>query len=375
MHPCAVLDVLASGSEGFFSLECVFPADSQVERSILSSIWSIITPFFFALVFGIIFTFANFAMKWRKRKIIEWEETIILWKVAIISVFYVSYTQLTQNVLRIFNCIHVDDRKPDGNLREIATSWYWSEDTQVHCYEGNHIILFGALGVPVFLFVAVGMPVWLAVTLVWRKDPQRNEEATLRTYGFLYQSYRDGRKFWEVIIMLRKASLATIIVFSASLGTNLQAAMGLFVLFVALAAHEVNRPFIDNNYGPSLNRMESTSLACSILAFFTAIVFNDPETSPAGKTVVSVFFILIMATELLYLLASLVSEIIRGIDQFLKDKGMEIDNTTTAGMKIHFLIVYLTEDAFKTVLDLFKMALNLFKSRRAESMSKRMENA
>lgn len=319
---------MASGSEGLFSLECAFPANGSIRRSIGAKIWNIVSPFFSAFAIVTIFAIHG-AVKKR-----EWGDVLLNFKVAILSVFYISYISLSHNLLKMFNCTRADSSNPASLDNEIATSRYWMEDTSIECYKGSHAMLVGFFGVPVLLAVTFGMPIWLLLTLTCRKG-HLEEDLVLKTYGFLYQSYDDRFEFWEVTIMARKALLAAIAVFTISLGSNLQATLGLAVLFTAFGAHVMKKPFTSK--GPHLDRMEGTSLACSIFAFFTALVFMDPKTSNAGRVVVSVVFILAMTAQLTYLLMGLFLELSKGVNRFLMDANMSIDGDTTLLMKVNFL--------------------------------------
>ncbi|CAD7698606.1 unnamed protein product, partial [Ostreobium quekettii] len=79
------------------------------------------------------------------------------------------------------------------------------------------------------------------------------------------------------------------------------------------------RPFVTWDRAPNLHNMETASLCCSTFAFLTALVFNDPNTSQAGRVVVSVLLIAFGAGVVAYLLMELSREVWRKVDDMLEE--------------------------------------------------------
>ncbi|CAD7699503.1 unnamed protein product [Ostreobium quekettii] len=324
-------DQLAAGSNGLFSLECAFRANSNVRRSVQRMVAALIFPFVLITAF---FIFSPVVFWLSKR---SWKEVFLIWKVSVVSTLYISYIDITRNAFRTLGCTGVDVGGVDSEDYAIALSEYWAEDTEVKCHVGGHSGLVMGLAVPLLLLVTVGMPLWLVATFV-RNRNHLDREARLETHAFLYQSYCKGRRLWEVVIMLRKAVLAAIAVFKQSLGADLQSTLALAVLVAAVVVHLLAQPFVTD--GPNLNRMELLSLVGSCVAFFSGLIFNNPKTSSLGSIAVSVTCVSCIVGVFVYLVVNLAAELAQGIDPFLRQKGIQAGSLNTVVTKLLAVVVF-----------------------------------
>eukprot|EP00803_Ostreobium_quekettii_P004798 evm.model.scf_1049EXC.5 EVM.evm.TU.scf_1049EXC.5 scf_1049EXC:31122-36641(-) len=323
-----VADAAASGGQGLFAFECAFSNMSSIPRSTQMSIVSLLFPLMLQVVLMTllsVFTIAksrSLAFLFRR------------WHVCALVIFYFVYIEMARNMVIIFDCVKVDEGdQPEGYA--VAGSRYWVRDTDTICRQGGHLTLTLALAVPVLVVVTFGFPFGLLLIFSAGDRGKFETPAFLGTYGFLYWSYRPGSRYWEVVIMLRKVCLAAISVFDFSLRANLQATLAVGVLVIAAIAHLWAQPFV--TVGPNLHRMEAVSLSCSILAYLTALIFNDPNTSDAGKIIVSVVLIVSVLGVLLYLLVELVREAWKVVDKILLRAHIKVEEDTTALTKVRLL--------------------------------------
>ena len=103
-------------------------------------------------------------------------------------------------------------------------------------------------------------------------------------YGFLYNGYEEGREWWEACVLLRKTSVAVVLVFFVD--PFLQSFAALFVLTLALYVQLEFKPYKE----AILNRVEELGL---ITALFTQsppqilqIIFlcSDATTTRRART-------------------------------------------------------------------------------------------
>lgn len=327
-NDCA--DFLAGGNGGtslfrHFSLECTFSTSGTMPRSIKKMIVSAIIPFLQWVAFMIIWMLL--IVRQRRPFAHVFRQSIV----TAYAVFYISYTGMAGTLLKLAICQQTDSHSDHENA--IANSKYWMEDTDINCSSSQYRILLLAGGIPLILSV-FGAPAWLLFVLIHYRE-RLDEPQFLATYGFFYKSYRSEHKYWEVVIMGRKALLFAIIPFSHSLGPNLQLLMAMGILFISLQAHSIANPFLED--GPNLHRMEAISLSCSILVFFAGLVFTDPKTSDAGRIINSVIILGSSIGTIIYLVASLVLEVVKGMDDLLLKWEIAIDGSTTFPMKIFLL--------------------------------------
>lgn len=268
-------------------MECLF--EDVEDRTVIGVVLRTIFPLFLTLVYilGTLIKHHNDKPNMRRRVIIGF----------IVGIFF-AYDAVTEMLMRIVNCISLDDPDLDDpeapliiqryGMFATARDQYWAEDTQHVCWEGAHGIAAGVLGIPGLITVTFGIPIALALFLLYKRyigvvlEPE-----CLNTYGFVYQSYQPSFVYWESVIMVRKASMAAVIVYAYDLGPNLQSAIALGILIFSLLAQFLAQPF---KYR-SLNVLESLSLLASIFIFYSGVVFRDPNTSYGGKVVLSVIII------------------------------------------------------------------------------------
>ena len=288
-HTLLPLDSVSSISSGasFAPMECLF--EDLDDRTIVGIVLRTLFPLVLTALYILVNHIKHIDDKdnARRRAIIGF----------IVGIFF-AYDTITEMLMRIVNCVSLDDpnlEDPDAPLTiqryadyATARDSYWAEDTQHVCWEGSHGLVAGILGIPGLLIITAGIPIGLALFLLYKRhrgvvlEPQ-----CLNTYGFVYQSYQAKFVFWESIIMLRKVSMAAVIVYAYDLGPNLQSAIALGILIFALLAQFLAQPY---KYA-SLNLLESLSLLASIFIFYSGVVFRDPNTSYGGKVVLSIIII------------------------------------------------------------------------------------
>ena len=232
-------------------------------------------------------------------------------QVSVLSVFYVFYIGITKNVMRVFDCVSVEELviDPTNSTREWASVTFdvWVLDTDVGCWEPEHLMLVLVAGIPSLLFVSVGFPVWLLIFLRYMHE-RSEENVSSQAYKFLYEAYNPRSVYWEAFVMLRKGLLATISVFAVSLGPRVQGILSTGVIFLATLIHAWRKPFDAEK--PQLNVMELVSLTSLFLVFFMGSLLNDSdiEDSSEARDVISSLLIIVLASTFVYLSIHLLKE-------------------------------------------------------------------
>ena len=325
-------DFLMGGNGGAslfrgFSLDCTFFSSTFIPRSMKKMALSAIFPFLLLFTFMIFWAFH--ALKHKKAFCFILRH----WIVTAFVVFYISYTNMTETLLKLVICQSADNAVNEPYTKSIAQSRYWMEDTDITCYSNDHLILLIVGGIPLILAV-FGAPVWLLYVLMQHHD-KLDEPQFLGTYGFFYKSYCRVHQYWEVVIMGRKALLFAIIVFSNSLGPPLQLLLALGTLFVSLVSHLLATPFFETD--PNLHMMETASLSCSCFVFFAGLIFVDPKTSDTGRIIISVMLLSLLVATMIYLVGNLLLEVAKGIDGLLDDHNTDNDTSIYLHTKILLL--------------------------------------
>lgn len=293
----ATMNSIAGFSNGatFTPMTCMLDETSD-NRSILGVVLRIVFPLCLMLLVLIFFSLQWIVMMRTPNYTRAYCSSFLKSRVVILFlvVVFFSYQSISEELMSTVSCIELDSKEIDENTEypdySIARDRYWTEDTNIQCFERKHAFLAGFLGIPGIVFFLLGVPVYLLFFLLYKRSQgQLLELNVLNTYGFIYQNYEERFVYWEVCILIRKALIGAIIVFAYPLGANLQGVMALGVLILALAIHLIAAPF---KY-LLLNILEGCSLLVSIFTFYAGVVFNDENTTDTADILLSALLVLI----------------------------------------------------------------------------------
>lgn len=267
-----------------FGVDCLLPADWPTPKSVMHQATLISLPVFVFLLISLAWIRNYFNSSHHGKRVLV--RRCIL---TVVVVFYVSYISLIKAAINMFYCVDVHD---GTTLEEIDdTHAYWALDTSIRCYAGSHRNLMLYVAVPV-LFLSVTFPFSLAVGLIFARENRKLETVWVQeTVGLFFRGFERNYVYWDSMILLRKAVLATIVVFAYSLGGNLQGLLAVGLLVLSLFLQMSFRPFKETY--ENLNRLESTSLLVSILTFLIGVTLNDSEMTSNGIEFLLVGFVLV----------------------------------------------------------------------------------
>lgn len=319
-----------SNGSSFLSLDCALDTDpGGSSKSIQRMLFNTLFPFVVILFLVSIYSILRMLKGLQEDYSGQWPA------VSILVVLYMSYLHLTRQLLQILYCVGVDE---GGNPAvSSSTAKYWVEDTEIKCYEGSHALLLALVGAPLLFFISSGLPIGLMASLLALKKSMLMEDPRfVSTFGFLYRGYKEDRLYWEVVVMIRKALLAAIAVFSYPLGGSLQGTLAAAVLVASIILHQLNLPYSEE--APKLNFYELLSLSVSTFTFFAGVVFEDANTSDGARIVISVLLIALNATFVVYCFSELVHESAALIEQKLKDLEIETPDKVSTWKKLVLLV-------------------------------------
>jgi len=186
----------------------------------------------------------------------------------------------------VFFCVSVFDS--DG--MDDRSSKYWAQDTSLECYTPDHLklVVLALVFLAVFSF---GFPIISAIVLRNSQRAGRLTEpgAMFEIIGFLYRGYDHRFSYWESIVMLRKACLSLIAVFSFPYGGTSQGLLASFVLVMCLFLHTMARPYRDEF--ACVNNYESYSLIISCTTFLLSCFFVPGRAGETTKILLSFYLI------------------------------------------------------------------------------------
>ena len=295
-----------------FSAECLAPANGVIARPVVQSIISFAVPVVAILLYGI------FWMCMACRSAEGWDYFKKRWLLSVVAVAYLTYVWITKIAATTLYCIHVHD---SVDVDVDTTHRYWTQDTSMRCYEGSHAVLAFTLGWPVIVSFTVGFPALLYYNLSNSGGADDHQAPIfVEIAAFLYRAYSDDFRYWELIIMSRKALLTVVAVFGYHLGFNLQAVLAVCILTTALYFHISARPF--RKEFDALNAYEGASLFVSNITFVLALLYDDGRTRDATKTFLNVLLCVLVCGLFFLFLYQFVQSGLTHIRLVLEEEGI-----------------------------------------------------
>ena len=257
-------------------------------KAIHPSVWSALVvffgPFLIALTFAV-FYFA-IAMGGVMNKKVAAKQFVL----SFFAILYFNYSNITRQSLSVFLCIGV----PDNDFADADSMRYvWAQDTSLECKTGQHQTLTVLTALFIGL-VAFGFPIACSFTH-YSYNQLKNLEPSGSLYdvlGFMFRAYDSQYRYWESLIMLRKACLSVAAVFSYRLGGTTQSLLATTILIICLYFHTTCRPFREEFNG--LNKYESYSLIVSCMTYLLAGFFTDGRAAEWVKVGLSIFLIVLI---------------------------------------------------------------------------------
>eukprot|EP00210_Caulerpa_lentillifera_P006697 g6399.t1 len=294
-------------------IDCILSSDSALVRSVWRTLINLLVP-------GIVIII--YIAYWGYIKVHKSKAWAFLWKRALLSiivVIYISYLGLTKLAVRVFHCVKVFDSE---NHLASSWTWYWAVDTAIKCYGKEHSALI-SVGVIVLALVTLCFPFISASVITSYKDQRQNPESWINeTMGFLYRAFKDRFMYWESIVMVRKAFLSVIIVFSYPLGGQLQASLALLLLMLSLCLQTVCTPYREEF--SALNRYESASLFISSVTLILGQFLDSDRCSSNVKLSIVFFIVCLNVTTFLVLLITYLASGVDHMKATLEEEGIQI---------------------------------------------------
>lgn len=265
----------AVSAEAAITLDCLFSGSCSVPRSVSKTIMSLVLPLVLLSILALFWTVKHLCnLQLLKRRL----------TLSLLIVLYISYIGIARRAFSVLYCVRI----PDGSTLEDSTNkLYWSQDTSVVCYEGSHLVLLGSLALPMIFLVLLAFPIASAMFLfVARKNQALDTIELKETFGFMFQAYKEEYVYWDVTILFRKAALALVVIFGATLGGNMQGTIAVSILAFSFYMHMNFLPY--NETFDSLNTSEKYSLSVSLITYISGVFCGNSSTTPEGRVFCSI---------------------------------------------------------------------------------------
>lgn len=171
--------------------------------------------------------------------------------VTVTVVVYLIFPTLCKQAFQIFDC------------KSIAGVQYLAVDMEHPCYTDAHMTAVLTLGIAQLAVFVVGLPLLVLFFLRRNRRMQGglNRRRVKVRYGLFFSAYDDTSYYWEIVLTVRKISIVALSVFGRSIGTQRQAQMVLFILFVCISLEISGEPYrIVTQRHKILGHLELTAL-------------------------------------------------------------------------------------------------------------------
>jgi len=297
-------------------IDCLLSFASRATRVVWRTLFSIFVP---TTVISIL------AIYWGYRAIMvhECDGSYLLKRIllTVITTTYITYFDLTQVAVRVFNCVVVYNQADHSS--NLFTR-FWIADTATECYKDTHLVLIG-IALVVLTLISISFPMFCSFALRAKKNEVYMANSWAHdTLSFLCGPFKGDFVYWECVTMIKKAMLSIIIVFSYSLGNHVQGLLILIVLVFFLYIHLVCDPY--SEAFNSLNYFEGGSLLTSCVVY-TLVQFLNVETFPEfGRHAVSICLIFIAGCFVCVMVYKILSSIIDLLRMVLESRNVQVQS-------------------------------------------------
>eukprot|EP00210_Caulerpa_lentillifera_P004022 g3837.t1 len=297
-----------------YSIDCLISSASNATKAVWRLLFSLFVPNIVVLLLALHWGYRCLAKHGGDH--LYFSKRLLL---TIVTVTYITYFDLTQVAIRAFSCVGVHvNMNPFSN----AITRYWIGDTSIECYENTHIILM-CIALVILVLVSICFPILCSISLSQKSDEIEDTTSwTYETLGFLGGPFKKAYVYWECITMIKKALLSIIIVFSYSLGNQIQGLLILIILVLFLYFHTLCYPYAKEYH--TLNYYESGSLLVSCVTYTLVQFFNVERCSKVTRSIVSLLLIAINGGFVCIMAFKIIREVTNLVRSFLHSKNIHI---------------------------------------------------
>ena len=210
---------------------------------------------------------------------------------SIVLLLFLLYPTIVKLTLSTLKCPYIGD------------GYYLMSALQEPCFKGRHQFYMHLLTIPQLILYVFGLPLIGFLIIVRAGSEKLKEKTYILRYGLLFAGYREGREWWEVVIVLRKIAIVSVGTFGTLFrAVDLQAFLALAIVFLSIIAHLVGTPFdLKNRKKQALHRLEFFALAICWWTFWGGLIFFLGQAVVAVEVLMAMT-ILIVVTNVIFLI-------------------------------------------------------------------------
>ena len=174
-------------------------------------------------------------------------------------VLFIAYPSVSTKILRLYNC------------RLVEGEYWLVADMRLQCFSAEWLA-YAVYGAVMCVLYVGGLPCGILYVLFKRRKTLfgPGSETTMRTYGFLYDSYGPVAWFWETEELLRKLLLTAVAVLMDA-GSPLQVTMAVMISGWSHVLHAIYKPW---GVASRTYKLQHLSLFTTTFIFTMGLLFK-----------------------------------------------------------------------------------------------------
>ena len=263
------------------AFECYFDYKEMLPLAAQRGVFFMLSPFVVISIVGLLWLPQHFCQDHTKKYYGSFLTKIIALFVTVLDMLY---PVLTLETLKMLPCTTVyDDTTNPCDSRK-----FMMIDLDIECGRDVRHGTMLAIAMPMLWIYVLGIPAFALLQILWHRKDLNDKKTHIRLNAIL-AGFKLDKKWWSVVVMLRKALFITAAIMFKDFGPFIQIFSGAFVVCIFAYLHFVNAPYVEVFTGVDeitceyvnkhksdiLHQMEGGSLMIELITLFCMLVMTD----------------------------------------------------------------------------------------------------
>ena len=263
-----------SAFECYFNYKEMFPLAAQ------RGIFFLVSPFVVTFVVGILWLPAHFFQDHKKKYYGSLFTKCIALMVTVLDMLY---PVLTLETLKMLPCTTLYAAPNSCDTRR-----FMMIDLDIECGRDVRHGMILAIAMPMLWIYVLGIPTFALFQIIYHRNQMDDKKTHIRLNAIM-AGFKTNKKWWSVVVMMRKALFITAAIMMKDFGPFIQIFSGAFVICIFTYLHFTNAPYIHVWIGVDeetceyvetiksdvLHQMEGGSLMIELITLFCMLVMTD----------------------------------------------------------------------------------------------------
>ena len=263
------------------AIECYFDYDEMFPLVEKRALLFMVSPFIVVFIVGMLWLPLHFFQDHKKTYYGSMFTKMIALLVTVVDMLY---PVLTLETLKLLPCTTIFQAENECDSRK-----FMMIDLDIECgRDVRHSRIFYGYGIPMLWIYVIGIPMFALFVIVTHRKVLNSPKTHIRLNAIM-AGFKLNKKWWSVIVMIRKAMFITAAIMFKDYGPFLQIFSGAFVVCIFTYLHFTNAPYVlvwegvdeetceyvENTKTDILHQMEGSSLMIELITLFCMLIMTD----------------------------------------------------------------------------------------------------